>query len=182
LRSAASHKRRSVPARKSRSKSGTNKARLVRVLQLPARSSSARDRSLHALNDMRRGASISQAARDNGVTARTIRKYVGSALLQDRAGRRIRPTKSDRFVRYLQIPGLNGTVELRARGSEEAKEVARYKAWTNRVLRGDLKTPWRGKKKIAGVKLITEWQVLKDLAQKDILPYSLYRSLSGSGV
>ena len=156
------------------------KARLVRVSQISERDSSARDRALHALNDMRHGASISQAARDNRVTTRTIKKYVGSALLQDRPGGRIRPTMSDRFVRYLQIPGPDGPVEIKARGSKEATEVARYKAAINRFLGGDLKAlePWRGKK-IAGVELVTDRQTLKGLAQKELLPYSLYRSLSG---
>jgi len=129
---------------------------------------------------MRRGASLSQAARDNGVTRRTIQKYVGAALLQDRPGGRIRATKSDRFVRYLQIPGLHGPVEIKARGSKEATQAAKYKAAVNRFLRGDLNSlvPWRGKK-IAGIDLITDRQTLKGLAQAERLPYSLYRTLLG---
>ena len=129
---------------------------------------------------MRHGASLSQAARDNGLTTRTIKKYVGSALLQDRPGARIRPTKRDRFVRYMQIPGPHGPVEIKVRGSKEATDVARYKAAVNRFLSGDLKAlaPWRGKK-IAGVELVTDRRTLKSLAQDEKLPYSLYRSLSG---
>jgi hypothetical protein len=55
-----------------------------------------------------------------------------------------------------------------------------YKAAVNRVLRGDLKAlePWHGKK-IAGIELITDPDTLKGLAQDELLPYSLYRSLSG---
>jgi hypothetical protein len=129
---------------------------------------------------MRHGASLSQAARDNGVSERTIKKYIGSALLQDRPGGRIRATKSDRFVRYLQIPGPHGQIEIRARGSKEASEAANYKAAVNRYLRGDLNAlaPWSGKK-IAGIELITAGRTLKGLAQEELLPYSLYRSLSG---
>src|SRR5713101_4792152 len=63
-----------------------NKPRSVPISQLSQRSFSARDRALHALADMRHGASISRAARDNGVTPRTIKHYVGAALLQDRPG------------------------------------------------------------------------------------------------
>ena len=37
---------------------------------------------------------------------------------------------------------------------------------------------WHGKK-IAGVELITAGRTLKGLAEKDLLPYSLYRSFSG---
>jgi len=129
---------------------------------------------------MRHGASPSQAARDNGVTLRTIKKYLGSALLQERPGGRIRVTKSDRSVRYLQIPGLDGPVEITAHGSKEATDAARYKAAVNRFLRGNLNAldPWHGKK-IAGIELITDPDTLKGLAQDELLPYSLYRSLSG---
>lgn len=100
--------------------------------------------------------------------------------MQDRPGGRIRATKSDRLVRYLQIPGPDGPIEIAAHGSREASEVARYKAAVNRFLAGDLNAlaPWHGKK-IAGVELITAGRTLKGLAQKDLLPYALYRSLSG---
>src|SRR5689334_21780387 len=77
-----------------------------RVLQAPR--NLARERALKALWAMRHGDSLSKAARENGVTPRTIKRYVGSALVQDRAGRRIRATKNDRLVRYLQIPGSDG--------------------------------------------------------------------------
>ena len=158
----------------------TSKPRPIPISQLSERSFAARDRSLHALRDMRQGASPYQAARNNGVTVRTIKKYVGSALLQDRPGGRIRATKSDRYVRYLQIPGLHGPIEITAHGSKEASEVARYKAAVNRFLGGDVGAlaPWHGKT-IAGVQLITAGRTLKSLAQKELLPYSLYRSLSG---
>jgi hypothetical protein len=140
----------------------------------------ARNRALRALADMRHGASISRAARDNGVTVRTMKRYVGSALSQDRRGARISATKSDRLVRYLEIPGPHGPIEITARGSKQATEVARYKAAVNRFLGGapDALASWHGKK-IAGVELITAGNTLKGLAQKELLPYSLYRSLSG---
>jgi hypothetical protein len=174
-------RRKGSPGAKSQPRSRqANKARLVSASKPPERASSARDRSLHALADMRHGASISQAARDNGVATRTIKNYVGSALIQDRPGGRIRPTKSDRFVRYLQIPGPGGQVEIKARGSKQAADAARYKAAVTRFLGGDPRAlaPWRGKK-IAGVVLVTDPRVLKRLAKDETLPYSLYRSLSG---
>jgi hypothetical protein len=143
----------------------------------------ARDRALHALADMRHGGSISRAARENGVATRTIKRYAGSALVQDRPGGRIRATKSDRLVRYLQIPGLHGAIEITVRGSKEASEVAKYKAAVNRYLRGDRNAlaDWHGKK-IAGVPVITAGRTLVDLADKGLLPYALYRTLSGSAV
>lgn len=162
------------------SKREGRKPRPIPLSQLPDRSFAARDRSIRALWDIRHGASTSQAARDNEVTTRTIKKYVGAALLQDRPGGRIHATKSDRYVRYLQIPGPHGPIEITAHGSREATEIARYKAAVNRFLAGDRDAlaPWHGKK-IADVDLITAGRTLKDLADRDLLPYSLYRSLSG---
>lgn len=139
----------------------------------------ARDRSFKALWAMRQGDSLAKATRDNGVTARTVKRYVGSALVQDRPGGRIRATKSDRLVRYIQFPGLDGPIEKAVRGSKAASQAAQYKAAINRLLRGDRNAmaPWHGKK-IAGIELITDPKVLVDQARKEILPYSLYRSLS----
>jgi hypothetical protein len=150
------------------------------VIPRNERETEARNRSLHALAQMRHGASLSRAAHDNGVTARTMKRYVGSALSQDRRGARISATKSDGLVRYLEIPGPHGPIEITARGSKQATEVARYKAAVNRFLGGDTiaLASWHGKK-IAGVELVTAGNALKSLAQKELLPYSLYRSLSG---
>jgi hypothetical protein len=145
-----------------------------------SRDSSARDRALHVWRDMQRGTSFSVAARNNGIKVGTARKYLGSALRQDRPGGRIYATKSHRLVTYLQIPGAHGPVEIAAHGSKEATKIARYKAAVNRFLAGDTNAlaPWHGKK-IAGVELLTDGRTLKGLAQNDLLPYSLYRSLSG---
>jgi hypothetical protein len=140
----------------------------------------ARQRALRALTDMRHGFSLSQAAHNNGITIRTMKRYVGSELVQGRPGGRIRATKSDRLPRYMLLPGADGPVEITTRGSKDASKAARYKAAVNRFLAGDTKAlaPWRGKK-IAGLELITDKDVLKNLAHKDLLPYSLYRSFSG---
>lgn len=144
------------------------------------RSLAAQDRSFHALADARHGVPLSQALRDNGVTLRTFKKYLGSEIRQSRPGGRISVTKTDRHIRDLQLPGLQGPIALDAHGWAEARRAARYKAAVNRFLAGDLKAlkRWKGKK-IAGVQLITDPETLKRLAQDDLLPYALYRSFSG---
>lgn len=144
------------------------------------RSNTARERSLKVLWAMRQSDALSKAARDNGVTVRTVKRYLGSVLVQERPGARIRARKSDRLVRYLQIPGAEGPRDIRARGSKEASEFASYKAAVNRLLRGDRNAmvAWQGKK-IGDIELITDSKILVEQARKEILPYSLYRSLSG---
>jgi hypothetical protein len=150
---------------------------------LSRRGELARDHSMSALRAMRHGTSASRAARENGVSLRTLKQYAGGALVQDRPGGRFRATKSDRLVRYLQIPGPHGPVEIKVRGSRAASEVARYKSAVNRFLGGDRHAlaKWHGKK-IAGVELITAGNILVDQADKGLLPYALYRSLSGGTV
>jgi len=79
----------------------------------------------------------------------------------------------------LVIPGPDGPREISVRGSKTASEFAKYKAAVNRFLRGDpdAMADWHGKK-IAGIELITSSRTLKNLADKGLLPYSLYRSFS----
>jgi hypothetical protein len=143
-------------------------------------SGAVRDRALKVLAAMRDGESLSRAARDNGVTVRTVKRHVGSALVQDRSGGRIRASKSDRLVRYLQIPGPDAPRDIAVRGSKTASKFANYKASINRLLRGDRHAmdEWDGRK-IAGIELVTDPKLLIEQARKEILPYSLYRSLSG---
>src|SRR5229473_7009835 len=88
--------------------------------KLSSRSLEARNRALHALTAIRHGASLADAAKAEGVSRRTIRKYVGSALRQDHAGGRIRAVPRDRFTRYLQIPGPDGPIQVTVKGSKEA--------------------------------------------------------------
>jgi hypothetical protein len=132
---------------------------------------------------MRQGVSMTHAARENRVTTRTIKRYAGAALLQERPGARIRARKSDRLARYLQIPGPDGPIEITAHGSKQASEFARYQAAVNRLLRGDRDAlaDWHGKK-IAGVQLLTNADTIVSQARNELLPYSLYRSPSGGAV
>lgn len=157
-----------------------SKARAISVSRRVHRNNAARERVLKALWAMRRGDPLSRAARDNGVTIRTVKRYAASALVQDRPGGRIRATKSDRLVRYLQIPGTDGPKDVTVRGSKAASEFANYKAAINRLLRGDRHAldRWHGKT-IQGIPLITDTKTLVEQARKEILPYSLYRSLIG---
>jgi hypothetical protein len=78
------------------------------------------------------------------------------------------------------IAGPNGPREITVRGSRTASKVARYKADVNRFLSGDSRaiSKWHGKK-IAGLELVTDPNILIDQAEKDLLPYGVYRALIG---
>jgi hypothetical protein len=150
------------------------------ALRQSSRSDLARERALDALSAMRRGLTLSKAAKENKVSPRTIRRYAGAALIQKHVGARIQANKNDKLVRHLQIPGRLGPMDITVRGSAAASEFARYKGAVNRLLRGDANAmaEWHGKK-IQGIELITSSATLIELAHKDLLPYALYRSLAG---
>jgi hypothetical protein len=140
------------------------------------------ERVFSALRAMQHGVSASRAARENGISFRTLKQEAGVALVQDRPGGRYRARKGDPLLRPLQVPGKHGPVEIDV-GLRTARKFAKYKADINRALGGDTKAlaKWHGKK-IAGVELVTDIQVLKDQSDKGLLPYALYRSVSGGRV
>jgi DNA-binding CsgD family transcriptional regulator len=149
--------------------------------KLSSRSFEARKRSLRALTAIRHGASLADAAKAEGVSQRTIRKYVGSALRQDHTGGRIRAVPRDKFTRYLQIPGqdASGLTQVAAKGSREATELASYVNARAAFLRsGDesVLRPFQGKK-IGGHTLVTDPKLLTALAEQGESYDQLYSSL-----
>jgi hypothetical protein len=163
--------------------SGRRTSDKISLSNLSARSQEARQRAIRALAGIRRGMSISHAARENQVTPRTIKRYAGSALVQSRRGGRIRAAKNDHIVRPLTVAGPRGPIDIDVKSFKTASEFAKYKAAVNRWLEGETNAlaHWHGKR-IAGIDLVTDGKLLKDLADKDLLPYSLYRSVSGGAV
>jgi DNA-binding CsgD family transcriptional regulator len=165
-------------ARKRKSKSSR-----LSVSKLSSRSLEARNRALHALTAIRHGASLAEAAKAEGVSQRTIRKYVGSALRQDHVGGRIRAVATDRFARYLQIPGqeIGGPTKVSVKGIKQATELASYVNARAIFLRtGDTTALRRFEgKKIGGHTLVTDPQLLTALAEQGDSFDQLYSSLVG---
>jgi DNA-binding CsgD family transcriptional regulator len=150
--------------------------------KLSARSQGARNRALHALTEMRRGASLAEAAKSEGVSQRTILKYVGSALRQDHAGGRILAVPRDRFTRHLQIPGPDGPIQVTVKGNKEATELAAYVSARARFLRSGDESALRRfhGKSIGGHTLVTDPQILTAQAEQGESFDQLYSSLVGS--
>ena len=149
--------------------------------RLSARSLEARNRALHALTTIRHGASLAEAAKAEGVSQRTIRKYVGSALRQDHVGGRIRAVATDRLTRHLQIPGPDGPIQVTVKGSKAASELAAYVSARAAFLRsGDESALRRFKgKKIGGQLLVTDPKLLTEQAEQGDSFDQLYSSLVG---
>jgi hypothetical protein len=83
-------------------------------------------RSVHVVTEVRaERASFAAASRESGVGAPTVLELVGSALRKSASGR-YKAKSSDRLLRVLAIPTLEGVGELATRDSREASRLATY--------------------------------------------------------
>jgi hypothetical protein len=123
--------------------------------------------------------SPSQAAKEEGTTLATIKKYLPATLRKTRTGRWV-VTKGDSYIRLLSLPGPHGPVIVRAPGSEEARFASAYlaslKRWAKSAKAYEL-APFHGKK-VGGFRLITASRTLRALSDAGLLQLdSLYAAL-----
>lgn len=134
-------------------------------------------RALGVLARMRRGESLSDAARAEHTTARTVRKVVGKQLRRGASGR-YSATRSDTLRRDLTVLGFNGFEPVIVRSSKLAKLASEHLIAVNRFLRtGDPEwlKPFIGKR-VGTVELLTDPERLGVLADADLIRLdSLYR-------
>lgn len=147
---------------------------------LSDRTFEAKKRAFEAIRVMRHdGLSLGAASRDAGTTPATIKKYLPAALRRTKAGRWV-ATKSDRYTRFLFLPGPQGHVTVRARGSKKAEFASAYLAslarWAKTEKDYEL-APFRGKR-IDGFELVTDPVTLQALRDAGLLQLdSLYAAL-----
>lgn len=131
------------------------------------KSNQAYNRALHVLARMRRtGSSFTEAAREEHIDPRTVRKYLTSELRT-----RGRATKADRRKREMLVPTRLGNAPVTVRGSKQASELGKYMSAVGKYLRtGDVKAlaKFEGKS-IGGHPLITDPELLSSLAQAGAL-------------
>jgi hypothetical protein len=156
------------------------KHRPIPVSQLSERSYAARDRSLHALADLRRDPTLTptDAAHLENVSFRTFKKYFGSEL--KKVGNRYYVTRSDRRVAYVSLPDERGNILLRKlTSSGERKQAGAFLADFNRYQRGDSTalTKWRNVK-IGGFGLLTDARTIK-ASEPEMVEFNLYRAFNG---
>ena len=144
--------------------------------------SPARLRALSVLARMRsRGESLSQAARLEHTTPRTVRKVVGKQLKRGTLGR-YSATRSDTLRRDINVLGYDGYEPVVTRSSKQAHLVAEHLIAVGRFLRtGDTEwlKPFIGKR-VGGVELLTDPDRLQILADADLVKLDgLYREHRG---
>ena len=157
----------------------TGKPRPIPLAQLSDRSYAARDRGLHVLAAMRADPNLTptRAARLEGLSYRTLKKYFGSEL--NRAGNRYHVSPSDRRVAYVYLPDERGNIiQRKTTSSREREQAGAFLADFNRYQRGDSTAlvKWRNVK-IGGFGLLTDARAIKE-SEPEMVEFNLYRALS----
>lgn len=124
---------------------------------------------------------LTRAARAIGVDANAVRKLAGTAFRKDTRGRLV-PTKRDRLLRVLMIPGPKGTRQVAVRNSLTSSQLGGYADAAGRyVRRGDPSAlaPFRrlALKDANGrrIHLVMNLKTLNELGQAGVLSFeSLY--------
>ena len=141
-----------------------------------------RQRALAVLARIRsRGESLSQAARNEHTTPRSVKKVVGKQLKRDASGH-YRATRGDTLRRDLNVLGFDGYEPAVVRSWKQAQLAAEHLVAANRFLRtGDTEwlKPFLGKR-VGGVELLTDPDRLQILAEADLVKlHALYRNNRG---
>ena len=107
---------------------------------MPERSRSTRAKAFHVLSDLRRNPelTVTQAARNREISPRSVRKYIGSQLKQERSGAKLRATASDLLRATLHIPSTKPDVliPIHTKNSRERYLVGEWFASINEAARG----------------------------------------------
>jgi hypothetical protein len=113
--------------------------------------------------------SASQAARDRGVTVRDFWKYIPKAFKRD-SHRRIRAV-TDQYVRRMEVPGPNGWMLMKMKGSSARNKWARFRNDALAFLGGDLSAldKWKGVR-IQGHELTTDPRSIQLLGDEEKRP------------
>src|ERR1700722_9494472 len=143
---------------------------------------SARRRVLAVLARMRsRGESLSQAARLEHTTPRTVRTVLGKQLKRDASGR-YSATRGDTLRRDISVLGFDGYEPVVVRSSKQAQLASAHLVAVNRYLRtsdAEWLKPFIGKR-AGGVESLTDQDRIQILADADLVKLDgLYRTQRG---
>jgi len=144
----------------------------------------ARQRALAVLARMRRGEPLTQAARLEHTTPRTVLKFIGKQLTRGPTEAYV-ATSGDTLRRDLNVLGFDGYEPVTVHSSKQAHLASEHLIAVGRFLRppGDpeLLKPFVGKR-VGGVELLTDPDRLGVLADAGLVKLDgLYRQNRGQG-
>jgi hypothetical protein len=133
---------------------------------------------------VRRGKSLSQAARDAGTKPATVRKYLRNQFRQDAPGKPWRPTKSDKLTAEMNVLTPLGPTPVLVRGSKERTRLGRYnvalRKWRSGEAGADAELAKFEGQRVGGQPLITDVGVLTTLEDAGVIEFEeLYSAFSG---
>jgi hypothetical protein len=145
--------------------------------------SDALNRALHVVARIRRGETLSKAARAEHIKPETVRRYLGSALRQTSSGKRWIASKFDRQTANMNVLTSQGLVTRPVRGSIERSRLGRYNKALAQWRRGDAGAAsklatFKGQK-VGGEALVTDERELATLESAGSIDFSeLYSSIA----
>ena len=144
----------------------------------------ARNRALHALARVRRGESLSKAARAENVKLATVKKYAGSQLHQAAPGKKWKATKADRLSAPMNVLTPLGMTTVLVRGSRERIRLGRYnvtlRKWRLEEPGAEAELAKFEGKRVGGHLLITDTRLLATLEDAGVMDFDeLYSAFTG---
>lgn len=143
---------------------------------LTTRQEEARQRGFAAINRVRRGQSktLTAAARAEGTSVGSIRRYLPAALMRTSSGRRIRVKAGDPYSARVELITDSGRLDAKARGSRQRQLAGRHRAVALKVLQHALPPnaleQFRGTN-VGGHELISDGERLFTLAAAGVLSH-----------
>lgn len=125
-----------IRTKKKRLRSKYRKKNLNRVLKIDLDKMTSKqianyEDSLDVLNRIRSGESLAQASKQVGISTRTVKGYVGSALIFH--NHRWSAKKSDRLLRKIRIYENGKQISITIRGIKQARIVGQYHSAVGRL-------------------------------------------------
>lgn len=141
-----------------------------------------RSRAVRVLGRVRRGTSLSRAARTEHIKPVTVRKYLRRQFRQDAAGKRWKPTKYDRLTVLMNVLTPQGPTTVPVRGSRERNILGRYnvtlRKWRENEQGAEAQLAKFKGQTVGGLPLITDVSLLASLEDADAIRFEeLYASL-----
>lgn len=132
-------------------------------------------RAVRVLGRVRRGESLSKAARTEHIKANTVKKYLPRQFRQEAPGKRWNPTKYDRLTVPMNILTPQGPATFPVRGSRERNLLGRYnvalRKWREGQPGAEAELGKLAGKTVGGQPLITDLTVLATLEDADALHF-----------
>jgi len=149
---------------------------------LSERQEEIRARAVRVLGKVRRGESLSKAARSERIKTATVKKYLRRQFRQEAPGKRWTPTKYDRLTVPMNVLTPQGPTTVPVRGSRERNILGRYnvalRKWREGQPGAEAELAKFKGQTVGGLSLITDAVLLASLEDADAIRFEeLYASL-----